>query len=96
MKEIESVKEGFNPTLQPTNSSPNDQNSWFEVHIVKHLSPQLRAIQEKQPHEDDSVDCKTDPLEERETKKTQKMLKAQKAECIKKTLAASTSFKEQH
>ena len=27
MKEIESVKEGFNSTLQPTNSSPNDQNS---------------------------------------------------------------------
>ena len=75
MKEIESVKEGFNSTLQPTNSSPNDQNSWFEVHIVEHVSPQQTTSQEKQPHEDDSVDCKTIPLQKRETKKTQKTLK---------------------
>ena len=75
MKEIEILKEGFNSALQPTNSSSNDQHSWFEVHIVKHLSPQQTASQEKQPHEDDSVDCKTNPLQERETKKTQKMLK---------------------
>lgn len=72
MKGTESVKEGFNSTLQSTHSSLND-----------HRSAQQMANQEKQSQEDDIVVCIVNPHQGK-AKKTQTMLKGSSKSNISK------------